>query len=184
MTQPRFAPILANDEVRELSKLAAPAPWSRHRPGEISSAPAGRHVAGRGAAGPDQGYALLLAERLGEQVQLAEGEHLEDVLHGAAVIAMRRSSLFGRAPVKADIELALTVFGYLGAEVPDDLVEARAALFRGVSHDYWRERRVADIVPESTLRSTPQALAAEIASQPSAIAELSGLSALATPAGG
>ena len=44
---------------------------------------------------------------------LEPGEHAEDVLAGAVAIALRRAAIFGRAPVTADIELALELFKYL-----------------------------------------------------------------------
>lgn len=176
MTQPKYAPILEHSEVRDVRKLPPPLPWRTHRPGEPAARPLGVRAAGRGVAGPDQGYALLLAERYGERLRLAEGEHADDVLHGAVVIGLCRAALFGRAPVSHDIELALHLFGYLeGAS--DEIIEARSPWFRGLAHDYWRQRELADLVPETTLRLTPRAVADQIAENPGSFQELAGLAA-------
>ncbi|HET9091294.1 MAG TPA: hypothetical protein VFN50_02720 [Acidimicrobiales bacterium] len=174
MTQPKFAPILVNDEVRELYKLRVPPAWSPHRPADFRARPGARHSPGLGAAGPDQGYAMLLAERIAERLVLAEGEHGEDVLRGATVIAMRRAAMYGRAPVMGDLELALGLFGYLDT-ASAEVVEARREVFLGVGHDYWRQRELADLVPEATLRLSPAAVAERLAADPAAFHELSGL---------
>ena len=113
MTQPRFAPILKQHEVREVQRIAAPAPWTAHRPGERRPAPQLLRQAGLGIPGPDQGYALALAARFEDRLVLEPGERAEDVLAGAVAIALGRAAIFGRAPVAADIELALGLFKYL-----------------------------------------------------------------------
>jgi hypothetical protein len=150
MTQPKFAPILADDEVRPTARLAPARPWKLHRPGEflLSNRPVG---IGAGSPGPDQGYALLLAEAFTDRLVLADGEHAEDVIVGAVAIATRRASEFGRAPVATDIELALVYFGYL-SEAPADLVTFRKTLFSGAGHDYWEQRELARALPSETLR--------------------------------
>jgi hypothetical protein len=107
-----------------------------------------------GRQGPDQGYALLLARRFADRLELAPDEHAEDAVAGCMVVAMARASLFGRAPVIHDLDLAFTLWGYLGG-APPDLVAYRTALFSGASHHYWDQRHIVDKVPESTLRMTP-----------------------------
>ncbi|MFZ0060020.1 MAG: hypothetical protein ACLQAN_06570 [Acidimicrobiales bacterium] len=156
MTQPRFAPIAIEDEVRPGYRLGPPRPWTANRPADFRAGPppAGR---GTGTAGPDQGFALLLAERLADRLVLSPGERREDVLGGAVGIALRRAALFGRAPVLADVELALAIFGYL-APAPPELVEFRHGLFDGVSRDYWAQRELAHQIPESTLRLASPAI--------------------------
>ena len=154
MTQPSFAPITLDDEVRPAYRLDPPVSWRAGRPGELRPG-AATLVRGGGVPGPDQGYALRLAERFRDRRVLAEGEHADDVVAGALAIALRRAALFGRAPVSGDIELALAAFGYLAA-APEDLVRYRRGLFAGVAHDYTRQRAVAAVVPDATLRSTPR----------------------------
>jgi hypothetical protein len=105
---------------------------------------------------------LELATRFEDRLVLEPGERAEDVLAGAVAIAMRRAAMFGRAPVGADIELALELFGYLargdGSAPPSELVAFRREQFAGADHDYWRRRALADEVSEEALRLSPQAV--------------------------
>lgn len=175
MTQPRFAPITEDAQVRPIVRLDPPASWRTHRPAELqlgrTRAPV--RAAGSGVPGPDQGYALRLAEMLGHRLVLVPGEDEEDVLAGAVAVALRRASLFGRAPVSTDIELALVLFGFLG-EAPEELVARRRGLFGGAAHDYWAQRRIAHLVPESTLRMSVPGLAAKLGSPSGDWSELAG----------
>jgi hypothetical protein len=151
MTQPKFTPILIEDEVRKATKLAVPRPWSPHRPSEFRPGPRPSGGAS-GAPGPDQGYALTLAARLAPRVVLAEGERIEDAIAAALAIGLRRAAIFGRAPVSADLEFALASLGFLGS-VDAATAVRRQKLISGLSHDYFRQRRLADICDETALRA-------------------------------
>ena len=129
------------------------------RPGEVvgiepSAGP------GLGNQGPDQGYALKLAERFAGQLVLAHGEREDDALAGCVAVALRRASMFGRAPVMHDLRLALELFGFLG-EADADLVAWRRDRSVGAAghHGYHVKLRLADLVPADTLRLTPAAVA-------------------------
>jgi hypothetical protein len=176
MTQPKFAPITEEHEVREVQRIGPPAPWIPHRPGEHRPAPQHGRSAGFGVPGPDQGYALGLAQRFEGRLGLELGEHAEDVLAGAVAIALCRAAIFGRAPVLDDIAIALTLFGYLPVgernSPPGDLVEFRKEGFRGAGHDYWVRRALADEVPETTLRLNLESLAERLESDPASWREL------------
>ena len=128
------------------------------RPGEVVGAepPAG---AGMGCQGPDQGYALKLAERFGGRLVLAAGEREDDALAGCCAVALRRASLFGRAPVVHDLRLALELFGFL-EDADAALVDWRRPLVAGAAghHGYHVKLRLAELVPEETLRSTPSSV--------------------------
>ena len=178
MTQPKFAPILEQHEVREVDKLDAPPPWVPHRPGESRPAPRAQHLAGLGIPGPDQGYALELARRFEDRLALEPGEHASDVLDGAVAIALCRAALFGRAPVATDIELPLRLFKYLvgeeGTWPSSELVAWRRERFAGAAHDYWRRRVLADSIPESTLRLEPATIAERLESEPGSWSQLVG----------
>jgi hypothetical protein len=174
MTQPKFAPVTDRAEVREAYKLPGAGEWHSHRPADYKPSPRARHRPNTGIPGPDQGYALLLAERLGTSLRLTDVEHADDVLAGAVAIALKRASTFGRAPVLGDIELALHLFGFLEG-APEDLVEARERLFAGIAHDYWQQRDLADLIPESTLRLVPAAVREAMTSDPNAWLTLTGL---------
>jgi hypothetical protein len=158
MTQPRYAPITEEGEVRPAYRLAPPQPWLPHRAAELRPGVPAR--SGTGVPGPDQGYALRLAERFVPRLVLQPGEHAEDVIAGAVAVALRRAALFGRAPVSTDLELALGAFGYL-SEAEPRLVAARRAAFAGAAHNYLVERRLAGLLSEKQLRSSPEQLAAD-----------------------
>ena len=129
------------------------------RPGEVvgSEAPAGR---GLGYQGPDQGYALKLAERFTGRLVLVPGEREDDALAGCVAVALRRASMFGRAPVMHDLRLALELFGLL-IDADAALVHWRRDHFAGAAghHGYHVKLRLADLVPAETLRLTPAAAA-------------------------
>ena len=153
MTQPSFVPIPDADQVRPARRLQVPAAWTPGRPAELRT-PARPIGPGMGTPGPDQGYALRLGRRFEPRLRLGAGESAEDVIVGGAVLASRRAGLFGRAPSIHDLTVAFSLWGYLG-DAPGELVEARRAAFSGASHDYLVQRRLADQVPESSLRLSP-----------------------------
>lgn len=178
MTQPKFAPILEQHQVREVQRIAAPAPRTAHRPGERRPAPQLLRQAGLGIPGPDQGYALALAARFEDRLVLEPGERAEDVLAGAVAIALGRAAIFGRAPVAADIELALRLFKYLvgdeGTWPSGELVALRRERFAAAAHDYWRRRSLVDAIPEATFRLSPEKLAKRLEGEPGCWRELAG----------
>ena len=160
MAAPDYVPASYRDEPRLRVTLPPPDPWLAKRPADL---PSGQPVGpGLGKPGPDQGYALALAERLHDRLRLFEREEVEDVMAAAVAVALRRASLFGRAPVIHDLELVFRLFGFLDEAPPPDLVEFRQRLFSGAADQYWDRRRIADLVPESTLRLTPGQLGARL----------------------
>jgi len=161
MTQPSFVPIVEADQVRPAYRLRTPDDWRQDRVAELTGPdmPTGRDL---GTPGPDQGYAMLLADELfAGRVVTSDGVRVEDALAGCVVVASARAALFGRAPVAKDVELALTLFGFLGG-APADLVTWRTPRFQAVAHHYREQRQIADAVPESTLRLTPAAVRARL----------------------
>ena len=161
MAAPPFVPVDPVDRPRAYaSPDYVPVTWSADRPAAI----AGRQPSGPrlGSPGPDQGYAMLLAERMRNRLQLTARESVEDALAGCLLIALRRASLFGRAPVVHDLTIAATIWGFLDSDAPADLVEARRSCFDGVAnvlHHYSEGRALVDAIPEATLRMSPQAVA-------------------------
>ena len=153
MPQPDYVPLSRADEVRPAERMPPADRWMADRPAEVwaQGAPDGK---GLGSPGPDQGYGLKLARRFVARLQLAEGEHAEDAVSGCLTIGLKRASRFGRAPVIHDMELAFTLWGFLGG-VPADLIEFRKTLFQACAHDYWQQRAIADAVPDETLVLTP-----------------------------
>ena len=161
MPQPDYVPMTRADEVRVAERMPAPDQWLADRPAEAvvgDAPPSGRRF---GTPGPDQGFGLKLARLLAPRLQLAPHEHLDDAVAGCLSVGLKRAARFGRAPVIHDMELAYTVWGFLGG-APDDLVTYRRTLFLGAHHDYWAPRAIADRVREETLRLTPTDVAAKL----------------------
>lgn len=173
MAAPRFAPVPVTEPARAYeSPDHVPAAWTAGRRAEIR----GRQPEGErlGYQGPDQGYVITLAERARPRVKVQSGENIDDVLRGCSLIALKRASMFGRAPVVHDLTLALTAWGFLLDSPPADLVETRRALFAGVrhgAHHYAEGRAIADMFPEATLALSPADVAART---PGAWRELTG----------
>lgn len=160
MAAPGYVPVPLADQARRSLALPPSRRWTATRPGDLQGGqPRGDKL---GDPGPDQGYALLLAERLHDRVRVTDGENAEDALAGAVAVAMKRASLLGRAPVTQDVELGLRLWGYLDENPPAELVEARRRLFAGAGHHYWDQRAITDAVPEATLRMTPDQVAGRL----------------------
>ncbi len=139
-------------------------PPQRHRettprPGEtFGNEP---HGAAFGSQGPDQGFVLTLTSVFDTKIALAEGEHRSDVDAGCIPVALKRASLFHRAPVVHDLRIAYTLFGYLDADAPDELVAWRRPVFAEVHHSfhYFERRAIADQVDAAVLTQTPDEVA-------------------------
>jgi hypothetical protein len=160
MAAPEHVPVDRTKPVRAYeSPPRRPDSWMSERPGEVveQGQPRGDRL---GNQGPDQGYALRLVRQFEGKLTLTPGEHEKDALAGAVAVALKRASIFGRAPVIHDLTIAFTVWGFLDESPPTELVELRKALFAEVRHPvhYEQQRAVVDAVPESTLRLTPQAV--------------------------
>lgn len=152
MAQPEYVPRSPAEKPRVYeSPPRRPESWLPHRPAELKvRQPIGPRL---GYPGPDQGYVLRLAQRYRGQLTLTPGENEEDALAGCAAVALKRASLFGRAPVIHDLTAALAIWGFLGTADPE-LVRMRKPLFEEVSHPhhYMELRRIADLVPQAVLK--------------------------------
>jgi hypothetical protein len=162
MTQPSFAPVPSADQVRPSLRLKTPEDWRATRVAELRG-PVHPHGAQLGIPGPDQGYALKLAEDLfSDRLELVAGETKSDAVYGCAMVASARASLFCRAPVGPDLDLAFTLFGFLGGG-PQDLIEWRVPRFQSVAHHYDEQRRLVAAVTEATLRMSAPAIRERLA---------------------
>ncbi|MEP7045115.1 MAG: hypothetical protein ABI949_00470 [Ilumatobacteraceae bacterium] len=162
MAAPKFAPVSPVDDSRVYgSPDIVPGSWKPNRPGDlIGFQPEGARL---GYQGPDQGFALKIAHGFLARLQMQPGEHAADAVQGCLGVALRRASIFSRAPVVHDLTIAFTIWGFLDANPPPELKVERRRLFEGVSntlHHYDEARLLADMVPESTLRMTPAQVAA------------------------
>src|SRR5207302_10832979 len=92
-----------------------------------------------------------------DRLELTATEHGEDASAGCLGVALKRASILGRAPVIWDLELAFTLWGFLGG-ASDDLVAFRRPLFEGARHPYWERREIRCPVPDETLQLTPDAI--------------------------
>lgn len=156
MAAPKFTPTTAIGDITSYrSPDIVPDSWIANRPGDLS----GRQPQGAqlGFQGPDQGYALVLARRLRPQLVLSDAEKADDAVVGCTAIALRRASMFGRAPVIHDLRVAFTIWGFLDTAPPAELIALRLAGFAGAGDPpgYDSVRALVDNVPESTLRSRP-----------------------------
>ncbi len=150
MAAPKFVPVSPVGAFRSTETLPAAREWRADRPGDLVGAqPKGTKL---GSPGPDQGYAIKLANSFHGKLFLHPGEHEHDVLVGILGVALKRASLFGRAPVIHDVTRALDVFGFLNPDAPADLVAFRTSLFEAAGHHYELQRAIADVVPAETLR--------------------------------
>lgn len=162
MAAPQFAPVPPLDDARGYaSSPVVPAQWMPDRPAEIVGfQPDGPWL---GFQGPDQGYALKLATLFRDRVHLQPGERFDDAVRGCLGIALRRASEFGRAPVIHDLTIAFSIWGFLDQAPPADLLAERLRRFGGLenlAHHYEQARTLVDQVPDTTLRMTPQQVAA------------------------
>ena len=117
-------------EQRNLPRPTAhPAParrWRPERPGEVTSPDDMPWGGAFGTIGPDAGYVLRLIRTT--DLVLADGENRHNAEAAIAAVATARSSRFGRAPVREDVELAAVVLGYDTGELPDELVASLQAV--------------------------------------------------------
>jgi hypothetical protein len=161
MAAPEFVPRPPTEKVRRYaSPDHIPEAWVADRPAELD----GRQPSGAalGFQGPDQGFALKLAESVRPQVQVQVGESVDDALRGCVGIALRRASLYGRAPVIHDLRIPLTAWGFLDTAPPVELVAERRPAFEGVAnvqHHYFELLALVDRFPEETLRMSHTAVA-------------------------
>ena len=104
--------------------------------------------------GPDQGYALRLVKDFKGKIFLFEGEHWEDASEVAVLTALKRASLFGRAPCNHDLEAGFCIWGYLDSSPQEELLEIRKEKFGhiGSAHNYLMRRYVSDAVSAAGLK--------------------------------
>jgi hypothetical protein len=144
-----YVPTRPEDAPRRSVAIPPAQGWRAVRPGDLEpGAPGGCFL---GSPAPDGGYALTLAKRFRDRLTLAAPETVHDAEMVASEVAMKRAGLYGRAPVTADLEVAFTLFGWLG-DAPADLVEWRRLAVAGMGEQYFRRRALVDRVPRDVLR--------------------------------
>jgi len=174
MGAPRHVPVSPIAESRTYrSPDVVPNSWLTGRPGDLDSEqPSGGRM---GHQGPDQGYALRLCGVFRDQLRVSEREDLSDVERGCVQIALKRASLFGRAPVIYDLEIAYRIWGFLDDEADEGLIEIRERRFEGVSegHHYVDARALVATVRDEVLMMAPSEIEDRHAADWTSLLELS-----------
>lgn len=119
---------------------------------------------GMGSQGPDQGYAIKIANGLKDELVLHKGEHASDAVSGCVAVALKRASQFMRGPTVHDVKAAFNLFGFFDKTASTGLIDARRELFSEVHHPhhYAERRAIADMVPADLLRLTPQQIESNV----------------------
>jgi hypothetical protein len=160
MAAPEYVPVKPMDDVRTYeSPPRRPGSWLAVRPGDLrGNNPHGDRF---GNPGPDQGYALVLAKRLRDRLQLEPGEDVDDVIAGSVGVALKRASLLGRAPLIHDLTAAYTVWGYLDEHPDAELVALRRKAFTktALPLHYSERQRIVAAVHDDVLRKMHAAIA-------------------------
>jgi hypothetical protein len=157
-TDPFVAPQL-DDRSRQETNLApgvhlpAAQGWKADRPGDLVAGQPTGDLLGR--PGPNVGYAVMLAARLRDSVQLAPHEHVADALAVISELAMKRAASYGRAPTMPDVEIAASLLGYHG-DADEAFSAWRCEVAHGADHEYGVRRAVVDAVPDAVLRLPPK----------------------------
>lgn len=135
--------------------------WWAQRPGDLNGCqPVGD---GFGVPGPDQGYALKLADEVFRPKLILGNVGVEDAIAGCLGIALKRAAIFGRAPTAHDLRAAFTVWGFLDVAPEKDLVALRESWFAEVAHPhhYVESRRIVDAVSDDALAKSHTAIESE-----------------------
>ena len=153
MAAPEFVPVKPLADVRAYESPPRRAgQWRADRPGDHEGRqPLG---VGLGVPGPDQGYALKLADDVFRPLLKLGKVHADDAIAGCLGIALKRASLFGRAPTAHDLRVAFTAWGFLDDTPDAELVRLREAWFAEVAnpHHYGEGRHIVDAVGDDVLR--------------------------------
>ena len=153
MAQPEYVPTSLDAQPRRGLPLPPAESWTASRTSDIGlTQPQGPRF---GSQGPDQGYVLTLLPLFETRLRLADGEVRHDVEAGCVGVALKRASLFGRAPVVYDLEVAFTIWGFLDDQPDGALVALRKPLFQAAAHHYWDQRTIVDLVDDDALRLPP-----------------------------
>ena len=153
--QPNIDPPV-QDLPRSVLTPAAPARWSPERPGMITApdqvSPGGLF----GRPGPDTGWAFRIIRQAGLP---AEQNQAEPVL---VTLMSARASLFGRAPIPEDLEVARVLLGFEDG-APSAVVERRERWLKQARHESVPGAAAAEEVGSETLAMAPGSLRTVVA---------------------
>lgn len=135
---------------------APPRRWKPDRPGDIVSPEQMRWGGAFGRPGPDTGWALRLVAEIRPALPADESPELEMLI---ATMAAARASLFGRAPVPEDIEVALILLGLEPEGIPDqvasELEAGRRKWLKHAAHEKSKGRALLSALPRDVLSLKP-----------------------------
>ena len=104
-----------------------PASWMPDRPGRPHRLPA-RGRCGSATRAPTRASRSRSPTAFADRLQLQPGEHVADAIQGCLGIALRRASMFSRAPVVHDLTIAFTIWGFLDTDAAGRVGVAAAAV--------------------------------------------------------
>ncbi|MFN8053182.1 MAG: hypothetical protein U0Q22_17190 [Acidimicrobiales bacterium] len=161
MAAPEFVPVPPTAPRSYVSPRRRPGSWLADRPGDLG----GRQPEGSrlGNPGPDQGYVSHLTDTLAGTLTLGAGEHEVDALAVVGAVALKRASLFGRAPVIHDVQAAVVALG-LDRPAPTGAaadVRRRALEEAHHPHVYDKVRDIVDTVSADYLHRPIDAIRAD-----------------------
>ena len=144
-----------SDLPRPTAERAPERRWAQSRPGEITSPEEMPDRAAFGRPGPDAGWALRLL-RSATYDRATAGPHGEAVLRA---LVTARASHFGRAPTRADVDVALTLTGLKADGLEDEVVGVlarhRDAWLAAAAHEWSKGTAAVEAVPLDVLTETP-----------------------------
>lgn len=153
--QPNIDPPV-QDLPRSVLTPAAPARWSPERPGMITSpdqvSPGGLF----GRPGPDTGWAFRIVRQAGLP---AEQRRAQPVL---VTLMSARASLFGRAPIPEDLEVAQILLGFEDG-APEAVVNRGERWLKQARHESVAGAAAAEEAGSELLAMAPGSLRAAIA---------------------
>ncbi len=144
MAQPSFAPVPEAGEVRPTVATQPPEIGREKNPGLLRHVP---RTPGRyGNPAPNEGFALTLAARAVEELEVEHAHDREGIALAVGLVAAKRASLVGRGPTRGDVERAMALLG-----VTSPVTGEVARRFRGLGHSYAAQRDLVDSVADADL---------------------------------
>ncbi len=144
MAQPSFAPVPEAGEVRPTVATQPPEIGREKNPGLLRHVP---RTPGRyGNPAPNEGFALTLATRAVEGLEVEHAHDREGIALAVGLVAAKRASLVGRGPTRGDVERAMALLG-----VTSPVTGEVARRFRGLGHSYAAQRDLVDSVADADL---------------------------------
>lgn len=163
MAAPEYVPTPPLTRHWYKSPTRRPGSWVADRPGEIGGLqPQGERL---GSPGPDQGFVDHLLDTVEDGLVAGPHEHVADLRAAVGAVALKRASLYGRAPVIHDVTAAITLLGFDKPAPSGEAGERRALLLAECHHPhfYVRLREIADKVPAEALKRPISEITAAVA---------------------